>query len=47
MASIKERNGAYLITISLGRDVNGKKIFETTTFKPDAGLTPKRKQKAV
>ena len=47
MASIKERNGAYLITVSLGRDVNGKKIFETATFKPDAGLPPKRKQKAV
>ena len=47
MASIKQRGDSYLVTVSLGRDVNGKKIFETATFKPDAGLTPKRKQKAV
>ena len=47
MASIKQRGDSYLITVSLGRDVNGKKIFETVTYKPDANLTPKRKQKAV
>lgn len=47
MASIKQRGASYLITVSLGRDVNGKKIFETVTYKPDANLTPKRKQKAV
>lgn len=41
------QRGSASYTISLGRDVNGKKIFETATFKPDAGLTPKRKQKAV
>ena len=47
MASIKQRGDSYLITVSLGRDVNGKKIFETVTYKPDTNLTPKRKQKAV
>ena len=47
MASIKQRGDSYLITVSLGRDVNNKKIFETITYKPDSNLTPKRKQKAV
>lgn len=47
MASIKQRGDSYLITVSMGRDVFGKKIFETTTFRPDDNLTPKKKQKAV
>ena len=46
MASIKNRNGSYLITVSLGRDVNGKQILETTTFKPSA-TTPKAIEKEV
>ena len=48
MASIKQRGpNSYLITVSAGRDINGKKIFETVTFKPDPELTPKKKEKAV
>lgn len=47
MASIKERNGSYQITISCGRDIYGKKLIETRTFTPDAALTPKKKEKAV
>lgn len=47
MASIKKRGSSYLITVSMGYDVNGKKLFETTTFKPDAGLTPKKAEKAA
>lgn len=47
MASIKERSGSYQITVSLGRDIYGKKLIETTTFTPDPGLTPKKRQKAV
>lgn len=47
MASITERNGSYQIIVSVGRDIYGKKIRETTTFTPDPGLTPKKKQKAV
>ena len=47
MASIKERNGSYLITVSMGRDVNGKQIMKYATFTPDAGLTAKKRQKAV
>ena len=40
MASIRERNGSYQITVSCGYDINGKKILETTTFTPDPCLTP-------
>ena len=47
MASIKERSGSYQITVSLGRDIYGKKLIETTTFTPDPGLTQKKQQKAV
>ena len=47
MASIKERNGAYQITVSMGRDVYGKQILKYTTYTPEAGLTPKKRQKAV
>ncbi len=47
MASIRKRNGSYQITVSLGYDIYGKKIFETTTYTPDPSLTPKKKEKAV
>lgn len=48
MANITERsNGSYRITVSLGYDIYGKKLRETTTFTPDPTLTPKKKQKAV
>jgi len=47
MASIRERNGSYQITVSTGRDIYGKKLRETATFTPDPGLTPKKRQKAV
>lgn len=47
MASIRERNGSYQITVSCGRDIYGKKLRETATFTPDPGLTPKKRQKAV
>ena len=47
MASIEERNGSYRIIVSCGRDIFGKKLRETTTFTPDPGLTPKKRQKAV
>lgn len=47
MASIKERGGSYQITVSMGRDIYGKKLIETTTYTPEPGLTPKKRQKAV
>ena len=47
MATIKERNGSYQITVSCGYDIQGKHLRETTTFTPEAGLTPKKRQKIV
>ena len=47
MASIRERNGSYQITVSCGRDIYGKKLRETVTFTPDPTLTPKKRQKVV
>lgn len=47
MASIRERNGSYQITVSCGYDINGKKLLETTTYTPDPSLTPKKREKAV
>lgn len=47
MASIRERNGSYQITVSCGYDIKGKKIIETDTFTPDPSLSPKKKEKAV
>ncbi len=47
MATIKERNGSYQITVSCGYDIHGKHIRETATFTPDPALTPKKRQKAV
>ncbi len=47
MASIRERNGKFQITVSCGYDIMGKKLIETTTFTPDPSLTPKKREKAV
>lgn len=47
MASIRERNGSYQITVSRGYDINRKKLLETKTFTPDPSLTPKKREKAV
>ena len=47
MASIRQRKDTYQITVSLGYDIYGKKILETTTFVPDHTLTPKQQEKAA
>lgn len=47
MASIEKRGDSYRITVSLGRDIFGKKLTEKTTFTPPDGLTPAREKKAV
>ena len=47
MASIQKRGDSYRIVVSMGYDVNHKKLVELTTFIPDKNLTPKKKQKAV
>ena len=48
MASITERkNGTFRIAVSNGRDINGKQIIETTTFKFDATKTKRQNEKAL
>lgn len=47
MASIEKRGNGYRITVCLGSDIYGKKLFEKITFKPDPGLTPAKERKAV
>lgn len=47
MASIQKRGDSYRIVVSMGYDVNHKKLVEITTFTPDKNLTPKKRQKAV
>ena len=47
MANVIKRGNSYRITVSLGYDVFGKKIRETTTFTPDPKLTPKQEKKAL
>lgn len=47
MASIRERNGRYQITVSCGYDINGKKLIETTTYVPDPALTPRKREKSA
>lgn len=45
MASIRERNGHYQITVSLGYDIYGKKLIETTSFTPDPTRTEKQQER--
>ena len=40
MASIEKRGTSYRITVCLGTDIYGKKLFEKITFRPAPGLTP-------
>lgn len=46
MAEIFERKGSYQIRVYLGKDANGKKITESTTFTPTK-KTPKAIEKEV
>ena len=40
MANIRERNGSYQISVYMGEDMKGNKLFERTTFRPTQ-TTPK------
>ncbi len=46
MAQIRERNGRYRITVYVGRDSTGKRIFEDCTFVPTS-TAPKKIEKEV
>lgn len=47
MASITKRGNSYRITVSNGRDIQGKQIIETTTYTPDTGMTKRQIEKAL
>lgn len=47
MATIRERNGTYQITVYSGFNLNGRRKRETTTFTPPKELSPKKKEKVV
>lgn len=47
MASIEKRGNGYRITVFLGTDIYGKKLFEKITYRLDPGLTPAKERKAV
>lgn len=44
MAQIRERNGNYQIIVCLGRDHNGKRIYERCTYKPTSKSARKIEQ---
>ncbi len=44
MANVAKRGESYLITVSLGRDVDGKQIRRTMTWKPEIGKRYTSKQ---
>jgi len=39
MATIKQRGNSYFITVSCGRDIKGKQVRQTMTYKPDAKMS--------
>lgn len=45
MATVNKRGNTFQIVVSLGLDVNGKKIRKTTTYKPPENTTPKKAEK--
>ena len=46
MASIRKRNGSYLIVVSMGYDYDGKRRkSQQKTVHPPEGLTPKQREK--
>ena len=47
MASIRKRGNSYQITVSVGRDIYGKKLVETATFAPDPGMGKLEEKQAL
>ena len=47
MANITKRKNSYSIRVSCGYDVNGKQIFQSMTWVPDEGMTPKQIEKEL
>jgi integrase len=47
MATITKRGSAYRIKVSCGYSVDGKQVVQSTTYKPEAGMTAKQIEKEV
>lgn len=47
MANITERNGHYRIRVSAGYDINGKQLFQSVSWTPKEGMTPKQIEKEL
>ena len=47
MASVRKRGNSYQITVSVGRDMYGKKIVETATFTPNPGMGKREEKQAL
>ena len=47
MATIRKRGNSYQIRVSCGTDINGKKIIESMTWKPEPNMTPKQIEKQL
>ncbi len=47
MASIRKRGNNYQVTVSNGRDITGRQLLETATFRPDPSKTDRQNQKAL
>lgn len=47
MATARWKGKRYEIRVSCGRDINGKKIVKSTTWKPDPGMTEKQREKEL
>lgn len=45
MPTIRKRGKSFQIVVSMGLDINGKKIRKTTTFRPPENVTPKKAEK--
>lgn len=47
MANIRKRGNTYQIRVSCGYDAQGNQVVQTTTWKPEAGMTPRQIEKEV
>lgn len=47
MATIKKRGDSYRIRVSAGFDGQGRRIVKSMTWKPEAGMTERKTQKAL
>ena len=47
MANIRKRGNTYQIRVSCGYDIRGVQQFQSRTWKPDEGMTPKQIEKEL